>query len=132
MNLRTIFRCKEVTPQASSSQFYISRTGSMKQLSYPYQFADRQTNHAQHLPAKCLATETNSFTFNLTNNTILSYRWVSDIRLTWQFAVFRAVTPCTFRHSLRLVNRAESSKMMVPIYHPHESATNLPNYVASR
>ena len=31
--------------------------------------------------------------------------------------------------SLRLINRAESSKIMVPIYHQNKSATNPPNYV---
>ena len=56
----------------------------------------------------------------------------SDLKLTRQFAVFWAVTPRTFKQSLWLINTAESSKTMVPICHPHESATNLPNYVALR
>ena len=79
----------------------------MRQLSYPYQFADRQTdqtNHAQHLPAKCLATEINCFTFNLTNCTALSYRRISAFSF---FPLTIKPTRCTIFNSNESTNQMQ-------------------------
>ena len=49
-------------------------TDERGELSLPICKQRDKTNHAQHLPANCLATETNCFTFTLTNYTTLTYR----------------------------------------------------------
>jgi hypothetical protein len=87
-----------------------NRTVGTAVLSLPIRKQTDKTNHAQHLPAKGLATDTNRFTFNFTNYNTMSYRWISDFRLMRQFAFFWDVTPRTFKQSFKLINRAGKGK----------------------